>query len=69
MMDFHYNVIEKNFKGRYHLCYTDTDSFIYSIQHDDIYEWIKDNRELFDLSGSYREDMRDKTNAKVLGKF
>ena len=69
MMDFHYNVIEKNFKGRYHLCYTDTDSFIYSIQHDDIYEWIKDNRELFDLSGSYREDMRDRTNAKVLGKF
>ena len=24
---------------------------------------------MFDLSGSYREDMRDRTNAKVLGKF
>ena len=69
MMDFHYNVLDNNFRGRYNLCYTDTDSFIYNIQHDDIYEWIKENRELFDLSGSYREDMRDRTNAKVLGKF
>ena len=24
---------------------------------------------MFDLSGSYREDMRDRTNAEVLGKF
>ena len=53
MMGFHYNVIEKNFRGRYNLCYTDTDSFIYNIQHDDIYEWIKENREVFDLSGSH----------------
>ena len=69
MMDFHYNVIEKNFHERYNLCYTDTDSFIYSIQHDDIYEWIKENRELFDLSGSHRQDMKDNTNKKVIGKF
>jgi hypothetical protein len=26
MMDFHYNVIHKNFKGRYNLVYSDTDS-------------------------------------------
>ena len=49
-MDFHYNVIHKNFEGRYSLIYSDTDSFIYSIQHEDIYEWIKANKQYFDLS-------------------
>ena len=29
MMDFHYNVMEKEFKGNYILLYSDTDSFIY----------------------------------------
>jgi hypothetical protein len=33
MMDFHYNVIHKNFEGRYNLIYSATDSFMCSIQH------------------------------------
>ena len=49
MMDFHYNVIHKNFAGRYILIYSDTDSLVYSVEHEDIYEWIKQNREHFDL--------------------
>ena len=69
MMDFHYNVIHKNFEGRYNLVYGDTDSFIYSIQHEDIYEWIKDNKQYFDLSESVRPDIRDNTNKKVIAKF
>jgi hypothetical protein len=47
MMDFHYNVIHKNFEERYNLIYSDTDSFMYSIQHDDIYEWIKEIKKIF----------------------
>ena len=43
MMNFHYDVIHENFKDNYNLLYSDTDSFVYSIQHDDIYEWIKNN--------------------------
>ena len=39
MMDFHYNTIHKNFEGNYNLIYSDTDSLVYSIQHEDIYEW------------------------------
>ena len=50
MLKFHYNVIEKNFKNQYKLIYSDTDSLIYLIHHDDIYEWMKGNREHFDLS-------------------
>ena len=57
MMDFHYNVIHKNFEGRYNLVYSDTDSFIYLIQHDDIYEWVKDNKQYFDLSESVRHEI------------
>ena len=41
MMDFHYNTIHKNFEGRYNLLYSNTDSVVYQIKHDDIYEWIK----------------------------
>jgi hypothetical protein len=69
MMDFHYNVIQKHFQGRYHLIYSDTDSFVYCLVHEDIYDWIKKNPQHFDLSDSVRADMRDNTNKKVLGKF
>ena len=41
MMKFHYDVMEQNFPGLYNLLYTDTDSFVYNIIHNDIYEWIK----------------------------
>jgi hypothetical protein len=69
MMDFHYNVIQKNFQGKYHLIYSDTDSLVYYFEHEDIYDWIKKNPQHFDLSDSARADMRDNTNKKVLGKF
>ena len=69
MMDFHYSVIHKNFEGRYHLIYSDTDSMIYIIQHEDIYEWIKNNPEHFDLSDSIRADLKDDANKKKPGKF
>jgi hypothetical protein len=69
MMEFHYNTIQANFAGKYNLVYSDTDSLVYSLEHEDIYEWIKENRQHFDLSESIRPDMKDTTNKKVLGKF
>ena len=69
MMDFHYNTIHKNFEGRYNLLYSDTDSVVYSIKHDDIYEWIKQNKQYFDMSDSKRPELKDNTNKKVLGKM
>ena len=35
-MNFHYNVINKEFDN-YNLIYSDTDSFVYNIEHTDIY--------------------------------
>ena len=69
MMDFHYNVIHKNFNPCYNLVYSDTDSLIYSIQHEDIYEWVKVNKHYFDLSDSVRPELKDNENKKVYGKF
>lgn len=51
MYDFHYNFILKKFD--YEKCklqYTDTDSFIYNIQCDDIYAFLKENANRFDTS-------------------
>ena len=65
MMTFHYEVIHKHVKGQYNLIYSDTDYLVYAIQHDDIYEWIKQNRKHFDLSESKREGLQDGTNNNV----
>ena len=43
LMGCHYEVIHKKFEGSYSLIYSDTDSFMYSTQHEDIYEWVKEN--------------------------
>ncbi|MFM7989320.1 MAG: hypothetical protein ACKPKO_59400 [Candidatus Fonsibacter sp.] len=64
MMDFHYNTIHNNFEGRYNLLYSDTDSVVYSIKHDDIYEWIKQNKQYFDMSDSTRPELKDNTHKK-----
>ena len=58
MMDFHYNVIEKHFHTKYIFLYGDTDSLIYSIYHNDIYDWIKNDKGHFNLSGSLGPDLR-----------
>jgi len=58
MMNFHYNVIHKEFEGKYNLIYSDTDSFVYNIDHPDIYKWIGENSKHFDL-----------TNSKTVGLF
>ncbi len=43
MMDFHYNVIHKQFgEGGYNSIYSDTDSFVYEIFVNDVYDWMKE---------------------------
>ena len=68
-MEFHYGVIEKEFKNKYELLYSDTDSLVYNFKHPHIYEWIKNKKQHFDLSDSLRPDLKDNTNKKVLAKM
>ena len=69
MLDFHYNVINNEFEKKYNLIYSDTDSLVYNIKSPDLYDWIKNNKQHFDLSDSLRTDLKDDANKKVLGKF
>lgn len=68
MLDFHYNTMEANFKGRYELIYSDTDSLVYYIRDKNFHQWMFDNPDEFDLSemdDKYKSD----ANKGVLGKF
>jgi hypothetical protein len=70
MLEFHYDVIDKQFGNKAKLIYSDTDSFVYEIEHDDIYEWQKKNEhDWFDLSDSMRPDLQSNMNKKSLGFF
>ena len=62
-------IIQKAFGDNAKLIYCHTDSYVYEIESPNIYEWIKSNKEWFDLSGSKREDMKDSEHASKLGKF
>jgi hypothetical protein len=70
MLEFHYEVIDKQFGNTARLIYSDTDSFVYEIEHDDIYEWQRENAsKWFDLSDSLRPDLQSNENKKKLGFF
>ena len=45
--------------------YAETDSLVYSIQHVDIYEWIKQHTDHFALSESIRTELNDDTSKFV----
>ena len=64
MLKFHYNVIEKHFKHKCTGPIRDTDSFVYTIKHPDIYEWMKENSQYFDLSDYTRVDMQSNEHKK-----
>ena len=52
LLDSHGNTVHTNFKTTNNLSYSDTDSLVYSIQHNDIHDWIKQHKHHFDLSDS-----------------
>ena len=51
------------------MLYSDTDSFIYLIYTKDIYEWITENKQHFDLLESLNTEIKNDDNKKVIGKF
>ena len=70
MYRFHYDVIKQLFPGRRsQLLFTDTNSLMYEIFADDVYEKVWEHKELFDLAGYPADFYRDVTNNKVIGKF
>ena len=67
MLDFHYNTIEANFKGKYNLLYSDTDSLVYQIEHKNLHTWMKANGNEFDFS-NMSDEYKDETITMSLAK-
>ena len=70
MYQFHYQYIVKKYGQSAKLCFTDTDSLTYHIQTDDIYQDMKADAELFDLSNFKKDSpFYSGDNRKVVGKM
>ena len=73
MFDFHYNYIKKKYGQKAELLMTDTDSLMYLIQTDDVYDDIKkDVKKKFDTSNFpdvHPSGIETGVNEKVIGKF
>ena len=68
MYDFQYNHIKSLYPG--HLLFIDKDSLTYSIQTDNIYEDMKQHKDLYDFSGYPKEHFCfSNENKKVIGKM
>ena len=69
MYDFHYNYIRKKYPDA-ELLFTDTDSLVYHIKTEDVYEDLFADRHLFDNS-DYPKSSKCyfDNNKKVIGKF
>lgn len=70
MYEFHYDVMKPLYKDKVNLDYQDTDSLVYDIQTDDLYEDFKEIQDLLDTS-DYPEShfLHSTENKKVVGKM
>eukprot|EP00081_Caenorhabditis_elegans_P015561 NP_495214.1 Uncharacterized protein CELE_H12I13.3 [Caenorhabditis elegans] len=67
---FHYDVMQKHYGDKIKLCYQDTDSLIYEVETEDIYEDMGNMKEWFDFSDYPKNHpLYDESNKKVIGKF
>ena len=68
MYEFHYKYIKSKFNAK--LLFTDTDSLVYEIKREDVYEDFYKDKNLFDFS-DYLLDSKlfDPSNKKSIGKM
>jgi hypothetical protein len=69
MMDFHYNVIDEQYKGQYELIYGDTDSFTYLFKCSDVLMILLVQIKNILVYQTCNGKMQDAINKKVVGKF
>src|SRR5699024_6451536 len=70
MYEFHYDVMKDKYGDKAKLCYQDTDSLIYEVETEDLYEDFKDMQDLLDTS-DYPKDhfLYSNENKRVVGKM
>ena len=70
MCEFYYNYIKSKHGSKSRLLFTDTDSFMYEIKTEDIYETFGCDREMFDFSNySTKSKYNDNSNKLIIGKM
>ena len=71
MNDFHYNKMVAYFgRNNLDLLFTDTDLLCYHFKNKDPFEFMLNNKDLFDLLNYDKDNvLYDPTNNKVIGKF
>jgi len=70
MYDYHYNTVKKRYGNKAKLLMTDTDSLVYSIETEDVYQDMAKDSDIYDTS-DYPKDhpLYSTVNKKVIGKF
>ena len=69
MYEFHYDYTKNKYNNKSKLLFTDTDSFMYEIKTEDVYEDFSSNKEIFDFSNySIKSKYYDNSNKLIIGK-
>ena len=68
MLNFHYDYMQIKYPDS-KLIYTDTDSFVYHVKTNDLFQDQYDDKHLFDLSEVEIIKFNEQTNKKVVGKM
>ena len=70
MYEFHYDYIKNKYDNKTKLLFTDTDSLMYEISTEDVYEDFSSNKEMFDYSSySTRSKCYDNSGKFVIEKM
>ena len=70
MNEFHFDYIKNKYGNNSRLLFTDSDSLMYEIKTDDIYEDFSSNREMFDFSNySTKSKYYDDSNKLAIEKM
>lgn len=83
MFDFHYSIMKPYYQEKLRLCYTDTDSFLYSIQTKDFYKDLKSHFQSYFDTSNYSKDkygiiiqnkkvpglFKDETGGQIISEF
>ena len=70
MYEFHYDYIKNKYGNNSRLLFTDTDSLMYEIKTEDVYEEFGNDKEIFNFSNySNKSKYYDNSNKLVVGKM
>ena len=70
MYEFHYDYIKNKYGNNSRLLFTDTDSLMYEIKTEDVYEDFSNDKEMFDFSNySTKSKYYDNSNKLLVGEM